>query len=356
MSGRPPRRNAAQLLPAGHAFHRGILLSVDVLARLDRLAAALPAAADATGAGADRACTEMPLIHGRDATQLLLSVWHDGRQVPEPSGPLRMRKVSCTSAVLSGAIALAAPAQASMLGSVPHGPEMPVIRVLGCRIHGLGIVCSPGVVLPKRLRKERYHQEEVEPSYKGQSGTTPSAKGGSASTKGSSPATNGSQKDTVEQPGSTGAHACPPGNVVLEKPDAKGSYCEPVAGQSAQPGQSGDAASQMDKPSVSGTAGSTNSHSQTGAAAGSAASSAGGGGGAPSGVNPEVVAPAAAATGSSGVCCSAQVVDKASATSTPAGSSIRSCRQNETDARNAVAATAATSNFSLAGPISCDTK
>jgi len=242
-----------------------------------------------------------------------------------------------------------------MLGSVPHRPEMPVIRVLGCRIHGLGIVCNPGVVLPKRLRKERYHQEEAEPTYKGQSEKMPSAKGGSASTKGSSSATNGSQKDTVEQPGGAGGHTCLPGNVVLEKPDAKGSYCEPVAEQSAQPGQSGGAASQMDKPSA-GTAGSTDSHSQTGAAAGSAASSANSGGGAPSGVNPEVVAPAAAATDSSGVCCSAQVVDKASATSTPAGSSIRSCRQNETDARNAVAATAATSNFSLAGPISCDTK
>jgi len=245
-----------------------------------------------------------------------------------------------------------------MLGSVPHGPEMPVIKVLGCRIHGLGIVCSPGVVLPKRPRKERYHQEEAEPSYKGQSGKTPSAKGGSASSKESSPATNGSQKDTLEQPEGAGSHACPPGNVVLEKPDAKGSYCEQVAGQSsgAQAGQSGDAASQMDKPSVTGTAGSTNSHSQTGAAAGSAESSANGGGGAPSGVNPEVAAPAAAATGSSGVCCSAQVVDKASATSTPAGGSIRSCRQNETDARNAVGPTADTSNFSLAGPISCDTK
>lgn len=355
MSGRPPRRNTAQLLPAGHAFHRGILLSVDVLARLDRCAATLPAAADATGAGA-----EMPVLHAGHTAKLSVPSGHRGRQMPEPSSPLTMRRIilhyTVLCSVLLGAIGIAVAAEASTLSLLPHEPEMPVIKVLGCRIHGLGIVCSPGVVLPKRLRKERYHQEEVEPSYKGQSEKTPSAKGGAASSKESSPATNGSQKDTVEQPGSTGAHACPPGNVVLEKPDAKGSYCEPVAGQSAQPGQSGDAASQMDKPSVSGTAGSTDSHSQTGAAAGSAASSANGGGGAPSGVNPEVVAPAAAATGSSGVCCSAQVVDKASATSTPAGSSIRSCRQNETDARSAVAATAATSNFSLAGPISCDTK
>jgi len=96
MSRRPSRGNAAQLLPARHAFHRGILLPVDMLARLDRCAAALSAAADATGAGADRTCTEMPLIHGRDATQLLLSVWHDGRQVPEPSGPLRCGRNSAS--------------------------------------------------------------------------------------------------------------------------------------------------------------------------------------------------------------------------------------------------------------------
>ena len=271
-----------------------------------------------------------------------------------------MRKIIFHSTVLSsvllGTIGFTVAAEAATFSLLPHAPQMPIIKVLGCRIHGLGIVCSPGAVLPKRLRKERYHQEEVEPSYKGQSGNTPSAKGGSASTKGSSPATNGSQKDTVEQAGGAGGHTCPPGNVVLEKPDAKGSYCEPVAAQSGQPSQSGDAASQMDKPSVPGTAGSTNSHSQTGAAAGSTESSANGGGGTPSGANPEAVAPAAAATSSSGICCSAQVVDKASATSTPVGSSIRSCRQNETDARNAVAATADTSNFSLAGPISCDTK
>ncbi len=85
-----------------------------------------------------------------------------------------------------------------MLGLLPHAPELPVIKVLGCRVHGLGIVCGPGVALP-RLRKKTYHKEQVEPSYKDQSEKTPSSKEDTASQKGSSPATNGSQKDTADQ-------------------------------------------------------------------------------------------------------------------------------------------------------------
>ena len=139
-----------------------------------------------------------------------------------------------------------------MLGLLPPAPELPVIKALGCRVHGLGIVCSPGVVLP-RLRKKPYHKEQVEPSYKDQSEKTPSSKEDTASQKGSSPATNGSQKDTADQSavqgGGAGVHACPPGNVVLEKPNASGSYCEPAAGQSSgsESDQSAAPAQSMDK-------------------------------------------------------------------------------------------------------------
>jgi len=248
-----------------------------------------------------------------------------------------MRKIIFHSTVLSsvvlGTIGFTVAAEAATFSLLPHAPQMPVIKVLGCRIHGLGIVCSPGAVLPKRLRKERYHQEEVEPSYKGQSGNTPSAKGGSASTKGSSPATNGSQKDTVEQAGGAGGHTCPPGNVVLEKPDAKGSYCEPVAGQSGQPSQSGDAASQMDKPSVPGTAGSTNSHSQTGAAAGSTKSSANGG-------TPASGAVPAASSGS--YCCSAPTTSNGQ----PAAS-LQACGSDQSSALSALVSAAVQKDVTL---------
>ena len=262
--------------------------------------------------------------------------------MPEPGGSLRMRKVifhyTVLSSVLLGAIGFTVTAEAATLSPLPHGSQMPVIKVLGCRIHGLGIVCNPGVVLPKRLRKERYHQEEAEPTYKGQSEKMPSAKGGSASTKGSSSATNGSQKDTVEQPGGAGGHTCPPGNVVLEKPDAKGSYCEPVAGQSsgAQAGQSGEAGSQMDKPSVTGTPGSTNS--QTGAAAGGAESSANGG--APAlGTVPAASTP----TQSSGsYCCSAPTTSNGQ----PA-SSLQACGTDQSSALTALVSAAAQKDVTL---------
>ncbi|MGA9604246.1 MAG: hypothetical protein WBQ82_09025 [Methyloceanibacter sp.] len=163
-----------------------------------------------------------------------------------------IRRHTLLSGVLLGAMGLAAPAQASMLGLLPYEPELPVIKVLGCRVHGLGIVCGPAVALP-RLRKKTYHKEQVEPSYKDQSEETPSSKGGTASQKGSSTATNGSQKDTADQStvqgGDAGVHACPPGNVVLEKPNASGSFCEPAADQSSgsESDQSAAPAQSMDK-------------------------------------------------------------------------------------------------------------
>ena len=56
MPGRPARRDAAELLPAGHAFHRGSLLASEMLAWLGRSTAALHATRGANGSDSQISC------------------------------------------------------------------------------------------------------------------------------------------------------------------------------------------------------------------------------------------------------------------------------------------------------------
>jgi hypothetical protein len=276
--------------------------------------------------------------------------------MPESSGPLKMSKAAIQLSALCGALlaAVTCPSkvQASLLDGGSHPPASPVVEILGCRLHGLGVVCSPGPLLPGRLRKkDRHYKEEVEPSngQNGQSSNT--SKGGTASkNKGSHPSQGVSDKDTAkattEHPAteeeSAGVHACPPGDGVLEKPNASGSYCEPAgqnagatAGQSAGP-------TLMDKvtsPTPTGDA----VQSQTG------------GGAANSTASPTQSAgvgsqPSTGATGSSSPTPSAAAVSQSSIGGTPASGTVQAApTQMQSDSYCCSAPTA--SNGQPAAPL-----
>jgi hypothetical protein len=218
--------------------------------------------------------------------------------------------------------------------------KTPVIEILGCRLHGLSVVCGAGPLLPRRLRKkEPYYKEEIEPS--GQSAKPYSSKGGTASKTGSSHESQGASKNATDnsssqqpatQTGSAaGVHACPPGNMVFDKPNASGSYCEP-AGQNAgaAAGQSGGPTI-MDKiPSPTPTGDAASSQSQTGAPA--------------SGTVPAALMP----TQSGGsFCCSAPTTSNGQPTA-----SLQACGTDQSSALTALVSAAAQKNVTL-GNVQC---
>jgi hypothetical protein len=139
----------------------------------------------------------------------------------------------------------------------PQAPGLPVIKVLNCRLDGLAVVCERGgTLLPNRDKKLRKKEPSEVPRAtpggtkskskasksqsakskppKGQSpkGSTTPAKDAAGEPAGASESETSSDSSAV---GSAVEHSCPPGNVVLEKPNASGSYCEP-AGKSELPG------------------------------------------------------------------------------------------------------------------------
>jgi hypothetical protein len=139
---------------------------------------------------------------------------------------------------------------------VPRAPGLPIVKVLSCRLEGIAVVCERGgKLLPNRDKKLKLRKEEpkqapqaapttAKPKPKAttskgaKSKTSKDQSSGASSTPakddeapagGASIESDGTQNSAVE-------HSCPPGNVVLEKPNASGSYCEP-AGKSEPPKQ-----------------------------------------------------------------------------------------------------------------------
>jgi hypothetical protein len=118
--------------------------------------------------------------------------------------------------------------------------------VIGCRLVGGALVCGrDGTLLPNRLRRPK--AKAPAKTYKPAKKKTPPAKSRSSTsgTSKSAPATSGQDADNESDVDSTvpdeeadaqdgddaqdgAVHSCPPGHVVLEKPNAAGSHCEPV--------------------------------------------------------------------------------------------------------------------------------
>jgi hypothetical protein len=132
----------------------------------------------------------------------------------------------------------------------PRAPGLPIVEALSCRLEGIAVVCGRGgKLLPNRDKKLRKKEPTGSPqaapsgtkskskTSKGQSTKSKPAKG--PSPKGATtPAKDAAETPAVTSepetssgssaPASTVQHSCPPGNVVLEQPNASGSYCEPV--------------------------------------------------------------------------------------------------------------------------------
>jgi hypothetical protein len=129
-----------------------------------------------------------------------------------------------------------------------------VDRVIGCRLVGGALVCGrDSTLLPNRLRRPK--AKAPAKTYKPAKKKTPPAKSRSSTsgTSKSSPATSGQEADDeperdvdavapdeeddaqadddaqdIDDAQDSAVHSCPPGHVVLEKPNAAGSHCEPV--------------------------------------------------------------------------------------------------------------------------------
>ena len=134
-----------------------------------------------------------------------------------------------------------------------RGPGLPVIAVIGCRLVNGALVCGrDGTLLPNRLRRPKARAKQPTKTYKPAQRKTPSTK--SQSSKGgtsrSAPSSTGQDVEDVEDVEDDEAEdtpaapesetedddagkdnatpSCPTGTVVLEKPNASGSFCEPV--------------------------------------------------------------------------------------------------------------------------------
>ena len=145
----------------------------------------------------------------------------------------------------------------SRAASAPQlqAPRLPVITVIGCRLVNGALVCGrDGTLLPNRLRRPK--AKAPAKSYKPVQKKTPPAKSRSSksgTSKSAPAATSGQDADAEpesdvdavapdEEDGAladedaqdsddaqdSAVHSCPPGHVVLEKPNAAGSHCEPV--------------------------------------------------------------------------------------------------------------------------------
>jgi hypothetical protein len=151
---------------------------------------------------------------------------------------------------LEGAVA-AAPGP-SFAGAKAPVASLVDRAVIGCRLVGGALVCGrDGTLLPNRLRRPK--AKAPAKTYKPAKKKTPPAKSRSSTsgTSKSAPAASGEDADNESDVDSTvpdeeadvqdsdnakdrddaqdsAVHSCPPGHVVLEKPNAAGSHCEPV--------------------------------------------------------------------------------------------------------------------------------
>ena len=151
----------------------------------------------------------------------------------------------------------------SRAASAPQlqAPGLPVIAVIGCRLVNGALVCGrDGTLLPNRLRRPKARAKEPTKTYKPAQKKTPPAKSRSSksgTSKSAPAATSGPDAEPESDVDSTvpdeeadaqadddaldgddakdsddaqdsAVHSCPPGHVVLEKPNAAGSHCEPV--------------------------------------------------------------------------------------------------------------------------------
>ncbi|ODA68125.1 hypothetical protein A7A08_01295 [Methyloligella halotolerans] len=156
--------------------------------------------------------------------------------------------------IVSASAAMAQPASRPWLGTTSTNGLVVEVGI-GCRLVGGAIVCgrdgSGGGLLEKPLRRRKKVQEQPvqkktypakKPSSssggsKTQHKSSGSSGGGSVAPAPSEPAEiapaeiepDAAPADAEPQ----GQHACPPGNVVLESPNAAGSYCEPVGASKA---------------------------------------------------------------------------------------------------------------------------
>ena len=273
LPGRPAERHPAELLPRGHPLYPRPVQSDAMPARVDRLAAKLPAAeaaaaaatAAAASAAAASAYAEMRAAKGRHSAEL---------RVPRTSVRAELRvRGSCvmkrvgfaarSAAVLFYTIGLLLLWQGELrAASAPQlqAPGLPVIAVIGCRLVNGALVCGrDGTLLPNRLRRPK--AKAPAKTYKPAQKKTPPAKSRSSKsgTSKSAPAATSGQdadaepesdvdstvpdeeadaqadddvqdsdnaKDSDDEQNSA-VHSCPPGHVVLEKPNAAGSHCEP---------------------------------------------------------------------------------------------------------------------------------
>jgi hypothetical protein len=157
----------------------------------------------------------------------------------------------------------------------PKAPGLPVVEVLNCRLEGLAVVCGGGgTLLPNREKKLRKKEPEPTPQaapsqtqHKSKASSAKSQKGKATTSKGQSgkasptpskeeqetPAAASSPEPPAQGEGaekSTVEHSCPPGTVVLEKPNASGSYCELP---SAVPAKAPQPVTTAPQPAVSGS-------------------------------------------------------------------------------------------------------
>ena len=264
-----------------------------------------------------------------------------------------LRLASAACGALLAAVTCASKVQASPIDGVSSPPKLPVVKVLGCRLNGIGIVCGPGPLLPKRLRKrEHYYKEEVEPSngQNGQSAKTPSSKGGTASKNEGSHRRNQGVSDQNTAKGSTvhpateeenaGVHACPPGDVVLDKPDANGSFCQPVptSGATTSPSATPQGTT------TSASSGAATTPSSPSGTTGTPAVAPSNGGTTALGTAPAAPMP----TQSSGsFCCSAPTTSNGQ----PAGS-LQACGTDQSSALTAIVSAAAQKDVTL-GDVQC---
>ena len=161
---------------------------------------------------------------------------------------MRKRRATVTTLLVCAICLLVeANADASCAGRL-RAPGLPVVQTLGCRLNGLNVVCDRNTtLLPNREQKLKLRKKEgtqpakptpaqtksKSPSVSTKSDNTKSKPSSGQSSKSKAePAKDESAKSAHEPEGEAlenpGQHSCLAGDVVLAKPNASGSYCEPV--------------------------------------------------------------------------------------------------------------------------------
>jgi len=261
----------------------------------------------------------------------------------------------------------------SRAASAPQlpGPGLPVIAVIGCKLVGGTLVCGrDGTLLPNRLRrpkaKVKEPKKEYQPQKKTQSKQSPSSKKSGTAAKpapaeveetDSDDAATEAEEDKADD---TAGHTCPPGNVVLEKANAAGSFCEPVNKQTpaAAPALTAPAPTTAPAPAPAAVPAPTpppqtsTGTDQPGERKYTAPPSPPAASGTPQpSANPTSQTPALKPQ----ICCSAQAVDP-SGRPHPGDGTIFFCASSEKEAKTLLEPYAKASNYRLTGPINCNAR